>query len=123
MIPINIQWIFDHWDQITISITLIVYLISSIAVGLKEQPLNGEGRIHFLWRVAGIVAFVTFKNLYGTWKMPMANQPWPGTAPIPIKPVDEGSENSGIPVGSIVRPRPPASLPREARRSDWQDPQ
>lgn len=85
MIHVNLQWVFDHWDQITVSVTLIVYLISTIAVGMKEHPLEREDRLHFLWRVAGVVAFVTFKNLYGTWKLPMSVQPvdpWPGIAPV-----------------------------------------
>lgn len=80
------QWVYDHWAQISTSATLLVYLISTITVGLKDHPREGEGRLSFFWRIAGQVAFVTFKNLYGTWKLPLAAQPaisvWPGIEPV-----------------------------------------
>ena len=70
-----LQWVTDHWPQISATVGAILYLITTVAVGLKEQPLPGEGKLNFWWRVAGRVAFATFKNIYGTWKVPGAKQP------------------------------------------------
>lgn len=65
-----LQWVLTHWHQIGATLSALAYLAMTIAVGLKEHPLPGEGRLSFWWRIAGRAAFSTFKNIYGTWKVP-----------------------------------------------------
>lgn len=67
-------WMTANWTQIS---AMAVFVLPNIVVGLSEHPLYGEGRLHYVLRVLGRVAFVTFRNTLGTFKVPMGEQPPP----------------------------------------------
>lgn len=111
-----LQWIIDHWPQISATAGILMYFAMNLAVGFKEKPLPGEARLSFWWRVAGRASIATFKNIYGTWKTPGAKQPreFVLATGIPVKPIlDEVTDKLpvAIPVDPEKAPEAPGSAP------------
>ena len=90
-----------------------MYLVMTVAVGLKEHPLPDEGKMSFWWRVAGRAAFATFKNIYGTWKLPGTKQPQEyvvaTTLPEVPKPMSEQPTDKQLPASENVTGSPAAA--------------